>query len=180
MRASVFTDAALAKQAGRFVWLSVDTERAQNVAIVEKLHIESWPTLFVLDSRTQTPALKWLGAATVPELERLLDDGRRAVTGGGSKAEEALARADRLYGERSPLEAAKAYEEAVENAAPGSAQRGRALESLLSALSEAHQYEECAREARKEIPSLPKGPAYADALGAGLGCADEAPKVGAP
>src|SRR4029453_6729332 len=34
MRAFVFTDKALTQRAGQFVWLSIDTEKAQNAAFV--------------------------------------------------------------------------------------------------------------------------------------------------
>ena len=42
MRATVFTDAALAKQAGRFVWLSLDTEKASNASVVKRIKVEAF------------------------------------------------------------------------------------------------------------------------------------------
>ena len=49
LRAYVFTDAALAKQAGRFVWLSIDTEKDRNAPFLAKFPVDVWPTLMVID-----------------------------------------------------------------------------------------------------------------------------------
>src|SRR5439155_15482219 len=102
MRAFVFTDPALASQAGRFVWLEIDTEKARNAAVRKQLNIPALPSFFVLDPKDERVALRWTGGATVPQLTRILDDGRNAVTVGavtsgraaGSPADSALARAD--------------------------------------------------------------------------------------
>src|ERR671931_154726 len=101
MRAFVFTDAALARHAGRFVWLSVDTERAGNAAFLERYPVEVWPSLLVIDPRDERVALSWAGSATVPQLVALLDDAERALKGGTQDADALLARADRLAGEGS-------------------------------------------------------------------------------
>src|SRR4051812_44979729 len=118
MRAFVFTDGALAKHAGRFVWLSIDTEKDENAAFVAKYPIDSWPTLFVVDPSSEKPVMKWLGSATVPQLERLFDDGERAFKGGSSDAlEQQLAEADRAGAAGNPTEAAAKFE-ALVSAAP--------------------------------------------------------------
>ena len=49
MRAYVFTDPALAKHAGRFVWLGINGEKAQNAAFRRKYRIPAYPTYYVLD-----------------------------------------------------------------------------------------------------------------------------------
>src|SRR5687767_3467108 len=107
MHAFVFPDAALGQHAGRFVWLSIDTEREANAAFLEKFPIESWPTMFVIDPRSETVALRWLGSATVPQLLQILEDGERSVRGGGEALDKALALADKLNGEKRFQEAAE-------------------------------------------------------------------------
>jgi hypothetical protein len=98
MRANVLNDAALMKHAGRFAWLSVDTEKAQNEAFLEKFPVDNWPTFFVIDPSNERAALKWLGTANVEQLEKLFDDGELAVrTLGGKSPEELLALADRAH-----------------------------------------------------------------------------------
>src|SRR5207237_1117702 len=100
----VFTDAKLERQAGRFVWLSMNTEETSAGPFLEKFPVEGWPTLFIIDPRTERVALKWPGVVTVPQLERLLDDGERAVKGAGKGLKEAPGRAELI----APLEKAAA------------------------------------------------------------------------
>jgi thiol-disulfide isomerase/thioredoxin len=90
MRAFVFTDARLDPIAPRFVWLSVDTERDENAALVARLGVRVLPTLFVLDARDERVALAWPGSLTAPELVGLLDDTSRGTGPRGPLAVDAL------------------------------------------------------------------------------------------
>jgi tetratricopeptide (TPR) repeat protein len=78
MRAAVFTDAALAKHAGRFVWLSIDTEDPKNAAYLEKFPWEAVPTFQVLNPQGEAIAYQWIGAVDANELTRRLDEGEKA------------------------------------------------------------------------------------------------------
>jgi len=176
VRATVLNDPALAKHAGRFAWLSIDGEDSRNAAFVERLALDGYPSFLVLDGASGQIALRWYGSLTTAEFERLLDDGERAVAATGSTpAEAALARADRLAADGKPAEAAAAYAEALDLASPGWTGRGRALVSLLGALDKSGDLEHCAAVARREAPGLERGPSFAAATAAGLGCATEAP-----
>src|ERR1043165_2732677 len=73
MRAFVFTDKALERYAGRFVWLSVDTENAKNADFLKKYPINVWPTLLVIDPAKERVSLRYAGGATVGQLSKLLD-----------------------------------------------------------------------------------------------------------
>src|SRR5262245_32785526 len=107
MRAYVFTDRSLASEAGRFVWLAMDGEKKENAALRKTLDLRAFPTYYVVDPATEKVALRWVGGATVPQLRRLLDDGRVAVAAMKSKtapapaanetADQAFARAERAY-----------------------------------------------------------------------------------
>jgi hypothetical protein len=176
MRAFVFTDKALARHAGRFVWLSIDTEREENAAFVEKYPIEAWPTLMVLDPRTGAAALKWMGSATVPQLEKLLEDGERAVRGDGSGLEGQLALADKLNAEQKQAEAEALLRKLVAEAPADWSRRPRAVESLLFSLLEQHKLEDCARLAMAELPRLPRSASSANLAANGLACALMSPK----
>src|SRR5690348_5304461 len=99
MRAFVFTDRSLAKRAGQFVWLSINTELAANAPFLKKFPVQAWPSFYVIDSNTEKAAYRWMGGATVAQLNKVLDDGRRAVRPGRSEFQIALAKADRLFGE---------------------------------------------------------------------------------
>jgi tetratricopeptide (TPR) repeat protein len=179
VRATVLNDPALAKHAGRFAWLSINTEESHNAGFVETLGVEAYPTFLVLDA-TGKVALRWAGSLTKPEFERLLDDGERAVAAsGGSPADAALARADRLGAEKKTADAAAAYSEALRLAPAAWAGRGRALNSLLAALQKTGDLQQCAAVAQRETPALERGPAFAGAAAAGLGCAAGAPESAA-
>src|SRR4051794_11341920 len=107
MKAYVFTDKSLERYAGQFVWLSVETENGTNAACLAKYPINVWPTLLVIDPRKESVALKYAGGATVPQLSKLLDDGRRSFEGKErSPADEAIARAETLVNEKKYAEAA--------------------------------------------------------------------------
>ena len=171
MRAFVFTDESLGRRAGQFVWLAIDTEKKENAAFKKRFGVDALPTFFVLDSKTESVALRWVGGATLPQLQKLLNDGRRA-TGGDKRGFDALvARADRLYGEGKNAEAAKAYREALAAAPAKWPGYGRAVESLLFALDSTHDPEGCAREARDAYGRLAASPSAANVAGSGLGCA---------
>jgi tetratricopeptide (TPR) repeat protein len=170
MRAFVFNDRALERQAGRFVWLSIDAEKDRNAGFLERYPIEAYPTLLVIDARTEQAALRWIGGATVAQLQDLLQDGERAARGEGSGVEAALARADRLLGANRGDEAASAYREVLAEAPRDWPERDRAVESLLSVLEVSGSNEECVELARAELPR-DRSPHFATVALAGLSCA---------
>ena len=171
MRAFVFTDRALARRAGQFVWLSIDTEKQGNAPFLTKFPVEAWPSFYVLDPASESVALKWVGGASVRQVEKILDDGRQSVRGGEKGVEEILARADRLYGEGKHADAARAYREALSRA-PGNWPRyGRAVESLLFSLQRTHDEKGCAETARAAFPKLKRTSSAANVAATGLDCA---------
>ena len=110
MRAYVWTDKSLTRHAGRFVWLSLDMEKAQNAAARKQLGISAFPTFYVVDPSDGHVALRWLGGMSLAQLERILDDGELAVSGGAKgPAFEALVAADRAYGAEKHAEACDQY-----------------------------------------------------------------------
>jgi tetratricopeptide (TPR) repeat protein len=179
MRAFVFTDAALARYAGRFVWLAVDTENAVNAGFLKKYPIRVMPTLLILDPDKEQVALRYAGGATVPQLEKLFADGERAVRGATGPADAALLRGDQLANEGKTGEAARAYLEAVDTAPKGWSRLGRAAESLTFALYMAHDYPACAARALELYPRLRGTYSSANVASNGLACASELPEHGA-
>jgi tetratricopeptide (TPR) repeat protein len=171
MRAYVLPDERLRKLAGRFVWLDVDTEQPRNRAFVEKFPITVWPTLLAIDPATEQVVLRWTGTATAAEIERLALDAERTLrTRNLSRADEALARADRHAGDRRWAEAAAAYREALAAGGRGWARRARASEALVQSLTYAGDAPACAQAARDALPALPPGAAVR-AVAMGLSCA---------
>jgi tetratricopeptide (TPR) repeat protein len=181
MKATVFRDEALREHAGRFVWLEIDTEKPQNAEIKQKLGVRALPTYYVLDPKTETVILKWVGAATVPQLVGLLDDAHanfdrvRSGETGGEDADALLTRADLLYGEGRTAEAADVYEAALAAAPEGWRSYSRAVEGLAIALVIAGENERGAALARDALPRL-TGSSRAVVAGVGLDCAVELPE----
>jgi hypothetical protein len=172
MRANVLPDVRRTRLAGRFVWLSIDTEQPRNAAFLERFPIASYPTFLVIDPRSELPILKWLGSASAAQLEKLLADARRRWRSG---PEAILARADRAQAEGRVDDAVPAYLQALARAGPRWSRRPRAVESLVLALSSAGQQQGCAETARDDAPRLPRGASFANAVATGLGCALAAP-----
>ena len=176
MRAFVFTDKALGRQAGRFVWLSINTEKRENAAVLAKYPIQASPTLFVVDPVAEKVVLKYVGGATVPQLQRILDDGARAAGVRHGKPDELLAKADAFYSAGQNKEAAEAYRAALKGMATSSPSYPRTVESLLFALSASRQHETCATVARDAFPHLRTSPSAANVAASGLDCAIELDK----
>lgn len=96
MRATVLNDAALVKHAGRFVWLSIDTENGKNAAFLERYPWEAVPTFEVLDGKSERVAYRWIGAVDAPELVRRFDEAEHAFSQGGASAAASPASPDAL------------------------------------------------------------------------------------
>ena len=175
MRAFVFTDKALGRQAGRFVWLSINTEKRENATVLAKYPVQAWPSFYVIDAAAERVALRYVGGATVPQLQRILDDGARAAAGARSP-DKILAKADRFFADGKNVEAAEAYRAALQNMSPSSPSYARAVESLLFALSASRQPGPCAEVAKDAFPNLRASPSAANVAGSGLDCAVSIPK----
>ena len=173
MRAFVFTDKALERYAGQFVWLAVDTENSANAQFLTKYPISVWPTLMIIDPKKESVALRYAGGATVPQLEKLLNDGGRVVRGTKNKADETIARADQLANQGKHAEAAKAYEEAIAAAPKNWSRLGRAAESLTFTLMQAHDLAHCADEALALYPRVRGTYSALNVSSNGLACASE-------
>src|SRR5258705_1039264 len=153
MRAYVWTDRALTRHAGRFVWLSLDMEKARNAAARRQIGISAFPTLYVVDPADGHVAIRWLGGASVAQLERLFDDGELAVKGGAKgPALEALIAADRAYGAEKYADACNGYRSALAGAPEAWPARGRCIESLMFAYSQADSNQASLRLADSEWP----------------------------
>jgi hypothetical protein len=175
MRAFVFTDKALGRQAGRFVWLSINTEKRENAAVLARFPVQAWPSFYVIDPKSEKVVLRYVGGATVPQLQRFLDDGEKAASV-GYKRDELLAKADAFYAAGQNKEAAEGYRAALKGMSTSSPSYSRTVDSLLFALTESRQPEACATVARDAFPQLRSSPSAANVAGSGLDCAVSLPK----
>jgi len=171
MKAYVFTDTSLARQAGRFVWLSVDAEKPQNAEVVKRLKIPAYPTLYLMDATDQRVALRWVGAPSVVQLHKLLDDGRVAIAGGGSGLDATVARADSLYAAGEDSSAAVTYQQALKAAPRNWPAYPRVMDATLFALSSSDGNERCVELAADAMTRLAGTTSGANAAVSGLSCA---------
>jgi tetratricopeptide (TPR) repeat protein len=170
MKAYVYTDKGLERYAGRFVWLSINTENAANAAFLKKYPIPALPTLLVLDAKRDTVALRYVGGATVPHLRKLLDESSNTYRAKAqSAADAALVRGDRLAAAGKTEEAAKAFEEAIAAAPKNWPRFGRTAESLMFALSS--DSPRCAIRALELYPRVKGTISSANVAATGLSCA---------
>ena len=170
MRAYVFTSKSLERYAGRFVWLSVNTEESKNAKFLEKYPIPALPTLLVLDATGEKIVNRYVGGATVGQLTKLLDN----TLGKPSTSADALvASADKLASDGKHAEAAKLYEAALATAPKGWPRYGRTAESLLFSLGAIPDNEQCAARAIELLPRLKGTTSGANVAAGGLGCASD-------
>jgi len=181
MRAYVFPSEALWPLAKDFVWLSLDTEKAENAKFLEAFAMQTWPTLWVIDPKDERPVLKWLGSATARELLELLGDAKDALAGGdaGGEAGAALLRGHRDSASGKSEEAVREYKDALAFAPPHWKKRAPAVEALVARLDELKLDAECAETAMHEMAKLPPGTSLANVGLSGLDCARRSP-AGSP
>ena len=170
MKAYVYTDKGLERYAGRFVWLSINTENAANAAFLKKYPIPALPTLLVLDAKRDAVALRYIGGANVSQVQKLLDESANTYRAKAqSAADAALVRGDRLAAAGKDAEAAKAFEEAIAAAPKNWPRFGRTAESLMFALSSNN--EKCAIRALELYPRVKGSVSSANVAATGLSCA---------
>lgn len=170
----ILADPSLARQAGRFVWLELDFDKAENQAFVAGRDVSYTPSLYVLDPADERATATHLGGMTLPELLRFLDQGEAGVLGKAqSPAAAALVRGDELAGRGSLGEAAAAYREALRLAVPGWPERGHAVRALAAALLSGGNSQACAETAAAEAPAMAREPAFAHVVLCGLSCTND-------
>jgi len=179
MRAHVLPDARLARLAGRFVRLDVNTEEPRNAAFLASFPIDAWPTLLVVDPATERVVLRRAGTATVAEVLALAREAEalsRAERAGAAAA--AAARAEGLLAERRHAEAAAAFREALAAGGPGWRGREAAGVALVQALGFAGDAGACVAGAREVLRWLPNGAVRPRVAAQAIACAlelDEGP-----
>ncbi len=139
MRAFVFTDPALASEAGRFVWLALDVEKKQNAAAKKAYPAKALPTFLIVHPDGSVLSRR-VGGMSVAQLREFLRSGEAAlVAARGVKvavpADTALARADRAYGAGDYEGAANDYIRALVTPPADPAVDSRAVEAALYSLS---------------------------------------------
>ncbi|HKP61583.1 MAG TPA: thioredoxin family protein [Polyangiales bacterium] len=182
MKQYVLPDPALQPLAGSYVWLSIDSERRSNAQFLERFVSKSLPTLWVIDPENQLPVLKWIGAATAPELRGVLEDvlsertaQPSAADPNAAEANAAWLRAQRASASGDAAQAIELYRRALAGAPSGWPRRPRALEALSMRLAETDHDAECVALAAQNAAGMPAGTARLNLVLNGIDAAQELP-----
>jgi tetratricopeptide (TPR) repeat protein len=172
MRAYVYTDKSLERYAGRFVWLSVNTENKANAAFLKKYPIPALPTTLVLDAKRDAVVLRYVGGANIEQVRSMLDDAEKTYRNRAlSAADKLLAQGDEAASKGDHALSAKRIREAMAAAPKGWPKFGRAAESLLFSLSMGGEDKACADEATALYPRVKGTVSAANVAAVGLSCA---------
>lgn len=172
MRAS-FADAALARYAGRFVWLDLNFDKESNQAFVERHGVQWTPTLLVLDPADERVTAQHNGGVTVDELREFLERGERGMhTAPTTESDLAQRRGDELAGKGRFADAAVEYRNALAAAPSAWAGRARTVDALTSGLLLAGEEQSCAEEAIRFVPTAARDRTFARVVRTGLSCAN--------
>jgi tetratricopeptide (TPR) repeat protein len=164
MKQYVLTDPALAKLSSSFVWLAIDSERPSNAAFLQRFPTRNLPTLWVVESSTQVPLLKWIGAATARELTGVLEDALQArsiettqqpVAAGAAEVNTLWLRGQRASAAGESEQAIGFYKRALELAPPAWIHRAQTAEALSMRLAESNQSAASIELAAREAPNMP-------------------------
>lgn len=168
MREHVLRRPAFAAYEKDVVFAALDTEKASSAAFLEKYPVDVLPTLFFIDAGTGRLVFKWLGSTDEAQMRGLLDAAR------GRGGAGALVEADGLFASGQAAAAAERYLSAVKEAPAGG--QGRAVLSMLSALTLAKEHDTCARTALEELERLETAGERVNGVAWGLSCALELPE----
>jgi len=170
MKAYVYTDKSLERYAGRFVWLSLNTEAPESAEFLKRYPIPALPTLLVL-SRDEV-SLRYVGGANIVQLRGMLDDAeQRHRSRIEAAADKLLASGDRLASDGQHADAATSYESALKSAPKRWRRFGRTAESLIFSLAMADEQEKCATRALALYPRVKGTVSAANVAATGLSCA---------
>jgi thiol-disulfide isomerase/thioredoxin len=154
MKAYVLTDPALAPRGDQFVWFMMDVENPKNAALKKKFPANALPTFFVVNSKDETVARRWVGGMTIAQLQGFLDDGRATIAGGETGNGSKLALADRLYGQADYKAAADAYLAAWPELKTDDPQYARVAEAALYSFSTTERHADVLALVEKAQPVL--------------------------
>jgi tetratricopeptide (TPR) repeat protein len=166
MKEVVLPDPILLGIKDAFVWLSVDSEKSDNAAFLDRFPAKSLPTLWIIDAKAEAPLFKWIGVATAEELRVLLEDGTRAKAESRSDGEATSLwiRGNRASAEGHAEQAVNLYRQAIRVGKNDWARRAKALEALSARLRELGRTRDALDLAMKETDRMPPGTSRVNVL----------------
>ena len=162
--------ADLARYAGQFVWLELSYDEPQNREFLSKYGATATPTFFVINPQDETVAAMQPGVMSLVELKAFLERGASAVIAKEqTPADAALTRGDAVMTQQ-PDEAAKSYLQALQLGASDWPHRDLATASLVQALQDSDQWEQCAETAVKYGTTMKRNELFVRTVASGMWC----------
>jgi thioredoxin-like negative regulator of GroEL len=175
MKTTVFIDEAMAPQADKFVWLSLDTDREGNAAAVAKLPLSAWPTFYVL-GEDESVLARFAGAASLEQFTAFLDAGLAARTATDGSAQALLA-AERALAVKDLATADTQLEAAIKAAPPTWSRLPDALVSWVHTKRSRKDNLGCLTVAETYLQQTGRAASVADFIGISLECAKDVLKA---
>src|SRR5262249_43403414 len=147
MRATL-AEPALARYAGRFVWLELGYDKPVNQPFLQHQGCSYTPTLFVIDPGTGTALTSHIGGMSLADFEGFLAVGEKRFRGERvSPADSLLVSADMLASREQPESAATDASRALQLGGPAWAGRSHAYHTLTWSQMNSRQAQACAETA---------------------------------
>jgi tetratricopeptide (TPR) repeat protein len=160
----------LSRYAGQFVWLELNYDAPQNRAFLTKYGAMATPLFFVIDPQDEHVTATQPGAMSLEELKQFLERGASGVLAKNqTPADVALARGDTLRAQQ-PGEAVKAYQEALRLAPSTWPRRELAQASLVGALQDSSQWQQCAETSAIEATAMTRDAMFGRIVVEGMWC----------
>jgi thiol-disulfide isomerase/thioredoxin len=174
MKHFVLGDPSLASLEGRVVFASLDTDRPEAAAFLERHQVKAWPTFFVIDPASDRVVGYWAGSASIREIRGLCEEGLAEMRGGAKDpASRAFVEARATHAAGDLVRAAAAYERAVVAAPPSWPSRSAALVGWMETLAGAKAWSDCARVGQAHAAEVDGSSAPGDFASYLLTCADK-------
>jgi thioredoxin-like negative regulator of GroEL len=167
LREVVMRDPQIVKLGDVVQFASIDVDRKENEAFLERFPVRSLPTILIFSPKEEGPSVKWLGALTVAEFTGLIQSTK------GGQARDPLGLGDSASAVGDNPRAIREYRRALATSAKGSPEEARIVDSLVARLSEMGAHRECLKVALERHPTLRAGTSRANVVMGGLQCALE-------
>lgn len=156
MKGFVLPDPAVTSLRDRVVFATIDSDRPENEAFMDRYAVNMWPTLFVIDPDDERVLGMWPGSASVEELRKFIVDAVDAgkAAGDPQSPEAALVAAKAAQAAGKYAQATNHYELALRRGGADWSRRSEALHGLTFSTYRAGRFARCAELGAKHAEEI--------------------------
>jgi thioredoxin-like negative regulator of GroEL len=176
MQATVFTDPSFKRDADRFVFARLDTDKPANADAVGRYPPSAWPTFYVVgedrsSGRADVVLARFPGAASVAQFHAFLEAGVKAQQGGAAGADAHLLGAERAIALKDHPTAEQELAAALAQAPADWPRRPQALIQLIVTKRKRSDRTGCLEVAEKYMDDTGNAAAATDFIVSAMICA---------